>query len=478
MKKLLFILFIGFLAGCSTDHFADLNTDKKNPSEIPAEPLFTNAVRNFGDQMQSCSVNSNVYRLYAQYWAQTTYPDESQYNMVGRSIPDRFWTSMYRDVLRDLKESKTLLTATTTSTDEESVAKDNKLAIIDVMEVLTYSVLVDNFGDVPYSQALDEAYFLPAYDDARIIYDDLVTRLQADIAKLNADGGSFSAAEDPIYNGDVAKWNKFANSLLLKLGMRYADADSGKAATIVASVGEVISSNDDNFAMHYFSADPNTNPLWRSLVQSGRNDFVPANTVVDMMNDLNDPRRDLLLVQTDTTIYIGGVYGTANAYSAFSHLGDALKKPELDGVLMSASEVEFLLAEAAERGYSVSGSAAEHYNAGITASIMEWGGSQDMVDSYLGQSSVAYDSAEGDWKRKIGTQKWLSLFNNGFEGWNTWRWFDLDFFNVPDGLNASDIPVRMIYPISESTLNGDNKKAASAKYGDDSVQAKVFWDAN
>lgn len=477
MKKILILLFVGFLAGCSTDHFEELNTDKKNPSVIPAEPLFTNAVRNFADRMQSCNVNENVYRLYAQYWAQTTYPDESQYNMVARNIPDGLWREMYRDVLRDLQESKKLLEAAATPPDAASLAaKANKLAIIDVMEVLAYSVLVDNFGDVPYTEALNDAIFLPKYDDARTIYDDLVVRLQDDITTLNGGGGSFSGSEDPIYGGDVALWDKFANSLLLKLGMRYADVDAAKAQAIVGSVGEVITTNAENFAIKYYDSDPNTNPLWRSLVQSGRNDFVPANTLVDMLNGLNDPRLAIWMTPTDTTAYIGGVYGTANAYSSYAHLSSVMTNPSLDGVLMSASEVEFLLAEAAARGFGVSGTAEEHYNDAVTLSIMEWGGTEAMAADYLAQADIAYGA--GDWKTQIGTQKWLAMFNNGFEGWNTWRIFDLGFFNVPDGLSAGDIPTRLIYPISEATLNGGSLSAAAGKMGGDSASGKIFWDVN
>lgn len=480
MKNIILIFLVGIFAfSCSTDGFEDLNTDKKNPSEIPAEPLFTNALRNLVDQMTECSVNFNVFRLYGQYWAQTTYPDESQYNMVARKNPDAYWNVLYRDVLRDLQETNILLDEQVTTNSIDEAIKNNKKNIIEILEVYSYSVLVDIFGDVPYSEALNKSIINPTYDDAAAIYSDLFTRLTAAVAALNTAQGSFGSSEDLVYGGDVAAWKKFGNSLLLKMAIRVADADSAKAKSVAESVASsVFSSSADNFSMVYLSSSPNTNPLWVQLIQSGRNDFVPANTIVDVMNSLNDPRRGLWFDLAGGSTYIGGEYGAANAYSSFSHLATIFEDPTLPGTLLSYSEVEFLLAEAAARGFNVGGTAESHYNNAITASIMDWGGSQAMADTYLAQSSVAYASAAGDWKNKIGVQKWISLIDNGFEGWTTYRKFDFGFFNIPDGLTASDIPQRMIYPIDEATLNGANLKAAAAKYGGDVVSAKIFWDKN
>ena len=147
MKKYLVVLLsISFLVtSCDVDE--SLNIDKKSPSQVPASGLFTNALKNLGNQANSCSVNENVYRLYAQYWAQTTYPDESQYNQVTRNIGGNIWSTMYRDVLQDLKGAKELL--------EGDAANDTKLGIIKFLEVYAYSILVDTFGDVPYTEALD-----------------------------------------------------------------------------------------------------------------------------------------------------------------------------------------------------------------------------------------------------------------------------------------------------------------------------------
>ncbi len=478
MKKYIFLLLVSVLVYSCTDHFEDLNTDKKNPSVIPAEPLFTNGVRNAFDLMSESNVNRNVFRLYAQYWAQTTYPDESQYNMVGRQIPDRMWDIFYRDVLKDLQEARTILGNTETTNPSAETIKQNKVAVINIMEAYVYTVMVDIFGDIPYSQALNNDFVTPVYDDAQTVYYDNIDKLVAAINALDDKEPAFDATQDVIYQGDIAKWIKFGHSLHLKLAMRIADSDNAKAKGMAEmSADKVFTSNDDNFDITYHAATPNTHPLWVDLVQSGRNDFVGANTIIDIMNDLNDPRIGIYFEEIGGA-YLGGIYGDANAASSFSGLGEALKAPDLAGTLMSYAEVEFLLAEARERNFDVGGTAESHYDAGVTASIMFWGGTAQMATDYLAQSEVAYTSAAGDWKQKVGIQKWLSLFNNGFEGWTTWRLLDFTGFNAPPGMSMGDIPVRFIFPINEATLNTSNYDAVAAKYGGDVASFKLFWDMN
>ena len=121
--------------------------------------------------------------------------------------------------------------------------------------------------------------------------------------------------------------------------------------------------------------------------------------------------------------------------------------------MFDAAEGQFLLAEAVERGMNVGGTAASHYEAGISASIEFWGGSTADATTYLAQPTVAYATAAGDWKVKIGTQAWIALYNRGYEAWTEWRRLDAPILNVPDGLTYGDIPVRYTYPVQEQNLN-------------------------
>ncbi|MDC6352643.1 SusD/RagB family nutrient-binding outer membrane lipoprotein [Zeaxanthinibacter sp. PT1] len=465
---------LAFMASCTVDE--SLNVDTKNPSAVPGSALFTNGTRNMFDLLNSSSVNNNVFRLYAQYWAQTTYPDESQYNQTGRNIGGSIWNTLYRDVLQDLKGARENLIADNQVIPDPNL--ENKLAIINFMEVYAYHILVDTFGDVPYAEALDPANTTPAYDSGPAIYDQLLANLDEAIA--NMDGGSgFEGSQDPIYDGNVALWKKAANSLKLRLAMRLADVEPAVSQQLAesAAAGELILDNSENFGIKYLASAPNTNPLWVSLVQSGRNDFVGADTFIDRLNTLDDPRRQYYF-ETIEGEYVGGEYGSANSPASASSIGDLLKQPDLVGNIMTAAEVNFLLAEAAARGYAVGGTAEEFYNAGVTASILEWGGTQAEADAYLLQPEVAYATASGDFEEKIGTQKWIAMFNIGYEGWTTWRLLDEPALNAPEGQTVADIPTRFLYPLSEATLNGEELNKAQSAIGGDEKTTKIFWDVD
>jgi hypothetical protein len=484
MKKILYIsLLTLFFVGCD-DRLEDLNTDKRNPAEVDPTSLFTQALRETFDMMVSISVNDNPFNLYSQFWAQTTYPEESQYDLTGRSIPANFWTNGYRDALIDFKESKRLIQEQmeTESTGLPNAVLMNRIAAIDIMSAYVYAVMVDVFGDIPYTEALDPDNLNPKYDDARTIYSSVIDSLDMAVSNIDTDEAGFPVAQDPLYEGNMENWVLFANSLKLRLGMRLADVDKPASVTIVneALSAGVFSSNDDNASMTYYGASPNTNPIYEDLVLSGRADFIAANTVVDVMNDLDDPRRSVFFRKNlGGNVFNGGIYGTANNYSAFTQVGDILHTPDFPGTIMNYAEVEFLQAEALERGgYNAMGTAASHYNAGIEASFNQWGLSDLAYAAYIAQPEVNYATASGDWKQKLGIQLWLALYNQGFEAWTTWRRLDFDAFNAPPELTLEQIPLRFTYPLEEAQLNGPNYLSAGEKIGGDAVSTQIFWDVN
>lgn len=484
MKKILYIsLMTLFFIGCD-DRLDELNTDKRNPAEVDPTSLFAQGLRETMDNITSISVNDNPFNLYAQYWAQTTYPDESQYNLVSREIPANFWVNGYRDALQDFKAARVrveLQLEEGTSGEPDEVL-NNRLAAIDIMMAYVYHTMVDVFGNIPYSEALDPENISPAYDDARTIYDNIIATLTAAGASIDVSAEGFPVAQDPMYGGDMTKWFKFANSLKLRLGMRLADVDPTASQSIVneALAAGVFESNDDNASMAYQSASPNTNPIYEDLVLSGRHDFVAANTLVNIMNGLDDPRRAVYFDDNlGEGVYEGGIYGSANNFSDFTQIGEILHTPDFPGILMTYAEVEFLMAEAAARGgYAVPGTAADHYHAGIEASFNQWGLSDAMAAEYIAQPNVNYNTAPGDYKQKIGLQMWLALYNQGFEAWSTWRRLDFAGLTPPPGMVIADIPLRFTYPLEEAQLNRPNYTAAGTAIGGDLVTTPLFWDVN
>ncbi len=472
MKKILIILTIIVFASCSSD-LTELNVDTKRPQVVPAGTLFSNAQKNLADVMAQSNINVNVFRLFAQQWTETTYTDESNYNLNNRAIPDNFWAALYQDVLKNLRESKKINQADALLQPD---VKANMLAIEDIMEVYAFATLVNTFGNVPYTEALDFTNVSPKFDDAKTIHADLIKRLDIAIVALKPNAESYGGA-DLIYVGDVEKWKVFATTLKFRLGMMLADSDPSTAKTIVEQTApKIFKSSDDNAAFHYLSVPPNTNPVWVDLIQSGRKDFVAANTIIDKMLALDDPRIEAYFTEDAKGGYSGGKYAANSSYATFSKPGEIGTEASNPTLLLDYSEVEFFLAEAVERGFKVGGTAQSHYDHAITAAFENWGVHD--VDLYLKNPAVNYATAKGTYKEKIGTQKWLALYDRGFDAWTEWRRLDFPRLNVPAGKTYGDIPVRFTYPIKEQNLNTTKYTEAAAAVGGDKVTTKLFWDKN
>lgn len=278
MKNISIILTIAVFLTFSCTKLEDLNENVKDPKEVPGESLFTSAQKQMVDQMSSTNVNFNIWKLIVQYWTEVTYTDESNYDLDTRTIPQGHWDEIYKDVLKDLIEADKVIRATEVYSHLE-VQKTNKLAIVEIMSVYAWSILVETFGDIPYSEALNINNLSPVYDDGFTIYSNLISRLDAAIGQLDAENeyGSFGAA-DNIYQGDVGLWIKFANSLKLRMGMLLADRDKNLSQTTVEEAfnAGVFTSNADNALFAYSAVQPNTNPIYVDLVASGRYDFIPV----------------------------------------------------------------------------------------------------------------------------------------------------------------------------------------------------------
>lgn len=475
MKKLIYLSIpILLLTSCTKD-IDRFNLETKRAATVPAATLFSNAVRGVSDALASASVNTNPLRFTVKHWAMAVYQDEAQYDFSTRNIPQAWWTTMYRDVLNDLKESARIISADPDPAISAGV-KANKLAIIDLMQVYVYNILVNSFGDVPYTEALDPNKLFPKYDDAKTIYADLLKRIADDLTKLSTASASFSSSEDIVYKGSVAKWIKFANSLRMKMGMTLADADNATAkSNVEAADAGAIASASDNALFTYLSATPNTNPLYADIVLGGRGDYVAADDLMSKLISLSDPRKSLYFGTNNAGAYQGGVVGKVNTFSDMSKPATQVSVAAAPLVLLDYVETEFFRAEAKERGYTVAGTAAEHYANAIKASIIYWGGTASDADAYLAKPEVAYATATGDWKEKIGFQKWLALYNRPFEEWTELRRLDFPKLTLAVGAK-SGFPNRYQYPNNEQQLNGTNYTSAAAKIGGDKVETKLFWD--
>lgn len=484
------IVVLGVLLSSCTKNFDALNTDPNNPSSANPEWLLTAAQKRAMDEMWDEWMNGRTGMYYAQYWAATSYTEESRYQ-IRESVNNAYWTGVYAGALADLVQLKKLNDANPTD------ASANQNAIADIMIAWQMQIVGDFYGAAPMADALQGIDNpSPKFDDLPSIYTQCLDLIDNALANLDASKPSFGAG-DVMYGGDVNAWKKFANSVKLRIGMRMADVDAAKAATVVAEAAAagVMETNADNAVFSYQSAAPNNNPQnenWKT-----RQDFCPSEVLVNYMLGVNDPRLSAYAAPAlNSGNYVGMPYGLTNA-DATAIPNDDVSMPSATvlaasapGIYMDAAETHFALAEAVERGF-ISGDAATHYAMGITASMEFWGVTDaTVISDYI--TNNPYDS--GDWKNVLGTQKWLALYMQGLQGFFEYNRLDFkqpggaDLFVMPadgspftslDGDLASTTPKRMTFPIDEYDLNSTNAASAQTYVGgSDSKANKVWWDVN
>ena len=492
MKKSL-IVFLSFLllTGC-VDSLDDYNVDTKKAPTVTAVTLFSNSLKGLIDALVTPNVSNNNYRLYVQQWAETTYLDEQRYNLTARAIPQALWQSMYRDVISDLTEAKKILNANTLLSAE---SKNNQLAQIEITEILAWSVLVNTFGDVPYSESMDPLKPLPKFDDAKTVYYSLLDRLDAALLLLNTTGPGFTAG-DLIYKGDIAKWRKFGNSLYLRLLLRLS-GKSEVSANCIAKIKEIVetnptaypimASNDDAAVLRWTGVGALTSPFIGGVREQDWRAPDIAEFFINNLNRWADPR--LTSNRWSIATYQGGYVGVPSGYapgegvvgkSYFQSTTSAttLMSEPLMGNIMNYSELQFILAEAAAKGW-LSGSAGAYYNNAVLSGITFWIPTFAIpINTYLASGDMVWDdnATLGSKMEMIHVQKYYSLFWTDMEQWFEYRRTGYPVLPKGNGLRNNGImPARLTYPVYVQSANADNYKAAVASQGADEINTQVWW---
>jgi Starch-binding associating with outer membrane len=479
MKKqfIIFLLPVLVAAGCTKD-ISSLNNNPKAPLNAPSASVFLAGEKALVDLYTSDFWGSAPFRVISQTWTQNSYNNETHYQFATNNSPGGWWNAIYATALNNLAQAKKLYPA---DVQDPNVLR-NDLIITDILEVYSYNLLVNTYGNVPYSEALNRTIPFPKYDDAKTIVTDLLARLDTAIAGLNTAYGSLGSA-DQIYQGNVSEWKKFAATLKLKLALLIADTDPATAATKAgeAITAGIFQSNSDNALLPYDpSAVTNSNPIWQDLVSNANlHYYSPSDYFVSTLVTWNDPRLPLFFTKDPNGNYSGGIVGQGNSSTALSSFSAQWLSASFPGDLLDYSEAEFLLAEATERGIPTTSTADIYYDSAVSASIQSWGGSYSDATAYLQQPAVAYATATGAWRQKIGYQKWIAFANRNWDSWTEIRRLgfpDLDLVNPPVGANGN-LPLRFYYPPAEQSSNPVNWAAAVAALpgGEDVVSAKLFW---
>lgn len=492
MKKIIYSFFLVFglsaiISGC-TERFEEMNIDPNNPSDVATPFLLTNAQKEIMDWYWDEWLNGRQGMQYAQYWASNQYTSESRYQ-ERPEVNNNAWSAFYAIGLADLQEIIRLVT----ESPEEFAAfgdPENQIAVARILQIWTFQVMTDIWGDIPYFQALSPDEFIaPEFDPQSEIYPAMLEDLNEAIALIDVNEPGFVSG-DVIYGGDMGQWLRFANSLKLRIAIRMADRNEDLAGTAIqqAVASGVFTSNEDNALFYYVAALPNANPLYEDRLE--RQDFAVSAPLVNTLLALDDPR---LLAYAEPNIvgeFVGMPYGITeseagdidpNAVSQPSgadDLSSGILAATFPGIYMNYSEVEFILAEAAARGIGGINNAAAHYRAGVRASMNFWGISGDVVDSYLN----AHPFNAANWRQSIGVQKWIALYGQGLQGWIEFRRLEFDGVLVRAAepivqlSTPAGVPVRTLYPTREAQVNTENYREAVEQMGGDNLGTRVWWD--
>lgn len=397
--------------------------------------------------------------------------------VIPASASNSVWRSYYLS-LTDLSDMENISRAANDS---------NYLAIAKTLKVWLYQQLTDTYGDIPYFQSnkgYSDNNYQPKFDTQQDIYTDMLKQL--DSANNLYINKALTFGKDILYGADadksnILKWKKLTNSLRLRLLMRIEGKSDQAKQLLTDMLGAnkskypLISSNKETAAMNYTNVTPLISPFYNYRAYDFNGAEVMSSFWADSLSKWNDPRLPIWFSPNKTGNYTGIPSGyplsKADSLSSLSsgYLNAKLRTASNIGIILQYAEVEFLLAEAAQKGY-LNESAQTHYENGIAASMQYWGAT--MPTGYLQKNGIAYDGS----LKQIITQKYFALFFQDLQQWAEYRRTGYPTLTIGSGAeNNGILPTRLVYPLTLQSLNATNYQAQVAKMGGDNMQVKLWW---
>ena len=515
LKSILICAFVALIGSSCKESYFDINT---NPNSLPtAQPnyVLTNALFKTATNIAGntdAGGSSEIGFYWAGQWSQgngyiisTT---QFAYNFTNGDF--NYWDSYY-DNLNDYE----FVISNADAYNQKYLKGPAK-----VMKAMLYQQLVDMYGNIPYTDALKStASLAPKFDDQKAVYDNLIVLLDDAIKDLKANPfASAFAPSDIIFNGNVTKWAQFANSLKLRILIRQSKV-AGKESFITTEIGKIVTEGSGFITgedvgiggpSFYLATAGKLNPVYdrwgydangakralnnyprisefavKTLKASGDTLRLKRIGYANGGENANTP--GVSVAKEVAANYSGTPFGVSSGYLPANTVGlgpSLLVKGSYNRpyIIMQASEVQFLLAEAKQRYAAVAlpSTAKVYFEEGIKQSFRTLGAAATGADAYKGSKIVNYDwDASTDKLTAITIQKWISFINfNGLEAWAEYRRTNLPA--TPQsiqlkGESETKRPLRFFYPNTESGSNGANVTAQGTI---DVFSTKLFWDVD
>jgi hypothetical protein len=502
------VVLVVMAVGC-TKEFDKINTDPNKPKEVPTVNLISTAEKSLTDDIFDEWFSGRQGLLWSQYWAQRNYTEEDRF-IIRQNVNNSYFRLIYTDLM-DLQQIINIASNPDKAAEINAYYGDavGQIAVANILQAYVFQLLASTYGDVPY----EEAFYgmenpTPAYSTQKTIFLDLFAKLQAAAKYLEASGTQVFTHGDLMYDGDPAKWAKFANSLRLKLAIRLSKATDpqlveARQTAITEASANVMASNDDNAAIAYLGDGESNAPMYDGFYTARRNDMTPTANFVDLLKGINDtlnakqnpfegfvdPRLDIWVPLNKFGEYRGMPYGLVNqnASALRGYVANIYNAQpvylQADAVVswMDYSEVCFILSE-------LNGWDQSWYEDGVLASMQRWGVADTTASAYVATLPAAN-------QENVLTQKYIALYMNGYEAWAEYRrtGFPKSIIEVgeltgplvsgesvtfgPIPLTGNDrIPSRLTYPVQEYTINRANVDAAVTSMGGDTFNTKLIWE--
>lgn len=483
LKKLSYLgIVLPMLAlstSCTKD-FVEINTNPNASTAASPQSLLAPALVS--------TINSNLdrcFRINNEFMQVTvTLVDSREFQRyeVRPSESEPLWRNWYLQLtnFRDIYE---------TAEHGQQAGYQTFQGISLILDTWVSSLITDMFGDVPYFESNLGKYgnTTPKFDAQRDIYEDLFRKLDSANVLLSANVNlpSDLASTDPIYGGVANKWRRFGNSLYLRLLMRVAhksDIDAvSKITQIVSnpSTYPLMASNDDSAVLYFTGSLPYVTQFYNARDYDFNGDKGYSQFFINSLLDLKDPRLPVWATEASLGFYSGmqSGYPKGSVPDRQSTLQLALKTEPRLGNIMNYAELQFILAEAAIKGY-ITGNADTYYRNGVNASIAFW--DKTITNDYFNNPAVNLLETDDqtDQLKKVYLQRYFSMLFTDFQQWYEYRRTNgmLDLYKGPGLLNGGNMPIRLNYPLIVQSLNRANYEDAVARLGGkDDINGKMWW---
>ncbi|MGQ7871339.1 SusD/RagB family nutrient-binding outer membrane lipoprotein [Sunxiuqinia sp. sy24] len=495
-----FLLFVLVFTACTTRDMEDVNTNINEVND--ADPLYL-INSSFEALFNNNSDFANLADI-AYHYAGTSFPAGQYFR-----FPSGIWDEVYiannnlKDAIKRTQDSN------------ERVDKLSR-AVALIFRAFGFQKLTDCYGDIPFSEAaaLDEngnPVLNPKYDKQKDIYYALFNDLKTAIDLIGDESVLDLGSSDRVYNGDLQRWKKFANSLRLRMALRIRFVDETKAISVLQDVWNypLIDSPEESAAFENWDENGYYHPQYNELKPGTRTNT--SKLMVDFLKQNNDPRLPCYALPVVEGDNAEGFDGLPNGYddvltrANFSYAGSVTYQKDLPTLNIMYSEVCFLKAEACLFGLGVTASdelANDWYRKGIEASLKFWHRedefinsngelvnefhySEDDIDAFMASEATVLSGTDEEKFEQIAMQKWVALMTNSIEAYSEMR--RTGYPAIPQRL-ASDSPKvhlgdtngewpsRVAYPDSEMLYNKENFDMAFDATNRNSMLHSVWWD--